>query len=94
MVKCAACRKEKPVHAMKTCMHHQMHRYVCDAKCMDDFYNPFKKPASEIDQLRADNQRLREALTVIAKTGYGHGGELAEITAKAALTTANGEVIE
>jgi hypothetical protein len=48
--------------------------------------------AKDYDSLAADNQRLREALTVIAKTGYGHGGELAEITARAALTTANGEV--
>jgi hypothetical protein len=25
---------------MKTCMHNQMHNYVCDSKCMSDFYNP------------------------------------------------------
>ena len=40
----AACGKEKPVSTMKTCMHAQMHRYVCDSKCMHDFYNPPKKP--------------------------------------------------
>jgi hypothetical protein len=36
--KCASCRKEKPVENMETCMHAQMHRYVCDSKCMSDFY--------------------------------------------------------
>lgn len=40
--RCAACRKERPVSDMKTCMHNQMHRYVCDSKCMHDFYNPPK----------------------------------------------------
>ena len=44
MKRCAACGKEKPVSTMKTCMHAQMHRYVCDSKCMHDFYNPPKKP--------------------------------------------------
>ena len=58
LTKCAACRKEKPVREMKTCMHNQMHCYVCDSKCMDDFYNPPKKPPSEIDTLRTANQRL------------------------------------
>ena len=74
LTKCAACRKEKPVSEMKTCMHNQMHRYVCDAKCMHDFYNPPKKPASDYDQLHAANQRLegenkkmRDALEFIAR---------------------------
>ena len=40
--RCAACRQEKPVSEMKTCMHTQMHYYVCDSKCMSDFYNPPK----------------------------------------------------
>ena len=40
--RCAACRNEKPVSEMKVCMHSQMHYYVCDAKCMHDFYNPPK----------------------------------------------------
>lgn len=43
MKRCAACGEERPVSEMKTCMHNQMHRYVCDAKCMHDFYNPPKK---------------------------------------------------
>jgi len=38
MLRCAACGKEKPSTEMKVCMHHQMHRYVCDLKCMWDFY--------------------------------------------------------
>lgn len=42
---------------------------------------------SKRDALAADNERLREALQVIAETGYGHGGELAEATAKAALSS-------
>lgn len=53
MKKCAACRAEKPVSEMKTCMHNQMHNYVCDSKCMSDFYNPPKTvpavEAAEID---------------------------------------------
>jgi len=37
--KCATCGKESPALDMKTCMdHRQMHRYVCDSKCMMDFY--------------------------------------------------------
>jgi hypothetical protein len=44
--RCAACRKEKRVSEMKVCMHNQMHRYVCDSTCMNDFYNPPKKPAA------------------------------------------------
>lgn len=55
--RCAACRAEKPVSQMKTCMHNQMHNYVCDSKCMDDFYNPPKKP-SEVQTLKA---RLAES---------------------------------
>jgi hypothetical protein len=38
MRKCAACGAEKPVKEMKTCMQNQMHRYVCDSKCMVEFY--------------------------------------------------------
>tara|TARA_Y100000780_G_scaffold182463_1_gene168487 strand:- start:3074 stop:3313 length:240 start_codon:yes stop_codon:yes gene_type:complete len=41
---------------MKTCMHNQMHRYVCDAKCMNDFYNPPPKQ----DQHAADKARIAE----------------------------------
>jgi hypothetical protein len=44
--RCAACRKEKRVSEMKVCMHNQMHRYVCDSTCMNDFYNPPKKSAA------------------------------------------------
>lgn len=59
--RCAACGKENHVAEMKTCMHNQMHRYVCDMKCMDDFYNPPKTPtASEkIAALTAENAQLR-----------------------------------
>ena len=59
--RCSACGKEKPVAEMKTCMHNQMHRYVCDMKCMDDFYNPPKTPtASEkIAALATENAKLR-----------------------------------
>src|SRR5690606_19708334 len=42
----AACGNEKPVSEMETCMHAQMHRYVCDLKCMIDFYNPPKNAAA------------------------------------------------
>lgn len=38
MRKCATCGKEKPVSEMQTCMHNQMHNYVCDSKCMTKFY--------------------------------------------------------
>jgi len=38
--RCSACGTKKPVSEMKTCMHAQMHRYVCNTKCMNDFYNP------------------------------------------------------
>lgn len=60
--RCAACRKEKPVSEMKTCMHAQMHRYVCDSKCMRDFYNPPKteKPDYEAT-IRALQSRLDAA---------------------------------
>ena len=44
--KCAACRTEKPVSKMKVCMHAEMHRYVCDSKCMADFYSGPKKDAT------------------------------------------------
>ena len=45
---CAACGKKQPEGEMKTCMHNQMHRYVCDTKCMNDFYNPMKKQISQM----------------------------------------------
>jgi len=35
---CANCGKENPVKDMKVCMHAGMHRYVCDSKCMREFY--------------------------------------------------------
>jgi hypothetical protein len=106
LTKCAACRKEKPVSEMKTCMHNQMHRYVCDAKCMHDFYNPPKKPASDYDQLHAANQRL-EGEVARLKTALSQAVEyldvsnfeqinsrsLLHIRMKAALST-NGEVTE
>lgn len=39
--KCANCGKEIDLDdksSFKTCMHNQMHRYVCDSKCMMEFY--------------------------------------------------------
>lgn len=79
--RCAACGKENLVREMKTCMHSQMHYYVCDSKCMDDFYNPPKKPTerelrikaeTERDALAAECERLREETAVLV-------GEIAEI---------------
>lgn len=46
--RCAACGEERPVSEMKTCMHNQMHRYVCDSKCMHDFYNPPKQARAQL----------------------------------------------
>lgn len=46
--RCAACGKQSPVSTMKTCMHAEMHNYVCDSKCMNDFYNPPKRPAPSL----------------------------------------------
>ena len=65
--RCSACGKEKPVAEMKTCMHNQMHSYVCDMKCMDDFYNPTKTPtASEkIAALATENAQLRAELDTL-----------------------------
>ena len=65
--RCAACGKENPVSEMKVCMQHQMHRYVCDSKCMTDFYNQPKKPtAAELEAkvatLEAENAKLRAEL--------------------------------
>ena len=64
--RCAACGKENPVSEMKVCMHQQIHRYVCDSKCMTDFYNQLKKPTAaelevKIATLEAENAKLREA---------------------------------
>ena len=68
MNRCAACGKEKPVGEMEICMHAQMHRYVCDSKCMHDFYNPPKAPADRdrIAALEAERERLRVKLMAIA----------------------------
>lgn len=62
--RCAACGKEKPVGEMETCMHAQMHRYVCDSKCMNDFYNPPKKPSAtdRVAALEAECERLADEL--------------------------------
>lgn len=65
--RCAACGKENPVSEMKVCMHQQMHRYVCDSKCMTDFYNQPKKPtAAELEAkvatLKAELAKLRQQL--------------------------------
>lgn len=63
--RCAACGKESPVSEMEICMHNQMHQYVCDSKCMRDFYNPPKKPSAaeqRIAALEAECERLREEL--------------------------------
>lgn len=46
--KCAYCRKEKPLSEMKVCMDAGLHRYVCDSKCMTNFYTP-PKPRSVSD---------------------------------------------
>ena len=36
---CASCGKERSIHTMKVCMDsRQMHRYVCDQRCMIEFY--------------------------------------------------------
>ena len=51
--RCAACGEERPVSEMKTCMHNQMHRYVCDSKCMHDFYNPPKQASAQLPAGRA-----------------------------------------
>lgn len=40
IVRCAACGKTKTFNEMKVCMDsRQMHRYVCDSKCMVAFYS-------------------------------------------------------
>ncbi len=37
--KCANCGKEKSAKELSVCMdYRQMHRYVCDSKCMAQFY--------------------------------------------------------
>ena len=38
MCKCANCRKEIAQATATICMHAQMHRYVCNTKCMNEFY--------------------------------------------------------
>jgi hypothetical protein len=62
MRRCASCRKENAVNEMKTCMHHQMHYYVCDAKCMHDFYNP---PKAEVQPagVAATEATVRKVVT-------------------------------
>lgn len=60
--KCAACRKESNFSDMKVCMHNQMHYYVCDSKCMDDFYNPPKQPKKDYDALQSLNAELLDVL--------------------------------
>ena len=50
---------------MKTCMHNQMHRYVCDTKCMNDFYNPMKKQISQTTKAMSDKPD-------IARYKYGY----------------------
>ena len=59
---CAACGKKSPVGAMKTCMHNQMHNYVCDSKCMSDFYNPPKKPAPSLPAAGSADQPYPEGI--------------------------------
>lgn len=75
MKRCAACGKENLVSEMKVCMHHQMHRYVCDSKCMTDFYNLPKKPtAAELEArvaaLEAELAKLRAELERRAADGF------------------------
>jgi len=77
--RCAACGKENPVSEMKVCMHHQMHRYVCDSKCMTDFYNPPKKPTAA--ELEAKVAALEAELATVKKVAYGNM-ELLEENAK------------
>lgn len=74
--RCAACRKEKPVSEMKVCMHAEMHNYVCDSKCMHDFYNPPKAETtghaaiiaalqSTLSAAEAERDQLRAELAAI-----------------------------
>ncbi|MDH1234442.1 hypothetical protein [Stutzerimonas stutzeri] len=72
--KCSACGKKKAVSEMKTCMHNQMHRYVCDTKCMNDFYSPPKKVIAQpaeaegvelTGEYHADCNRLIAALSAV-----------------------------
>lgn len=82
--RCAACGKENPVSEMKICMHNQMHRYVCDMKCMDDFYNPPNKPAaqsleSKVSAIEAERDTLRAQVATLQsdanswQSGYDKG---------------------
>ena len=81
--RCAACRTEKPVSEMKVCMHAEMHNYVCDSKCMNDFYNPPKVPTDKerIAALEAECQRLRAQVSALQsdanswQSGYDKGRE-------------------
>lgn len=68
--RCAACRQEKPVSEMKVCMHNQMHRYVCDMKCMNDFYNPPKKTAPEAEPVEVV-ALISDVGVDYLKAGYG-----------------------
>jgi hypothetical protein len=58
--RCAACRKEKPVSEMKTCMRAEMHHYVCDSKCMHDFYSPPKAEKPDYDALLAERYAMEK----------------------------------
>ena len=80
VTKCAACGKEKPVGEMKTCMHAQMHRYVCDSKCMNDFYNPPKKPSAtdRVAALEAECERLRGEISDLHTTMMAAAVEIQE----------------
>ena len=82
--RCAACGKENPVSEMEVCMHLQMHRYVCDSKCMTDFYNLPKKPTAaeleakvaaleaELAKLRAGQEPVEWRCRVAGSDHYAH----------------------
>lgn len=45
--KCANCGGDIDLDdksSFKTCMHNQIHRYVCDSKCMKEFYGCKQNP--------------------------------------------------
>lgn len=56
--KCANCGKAIDLDdksSFKTCMHNQMHRYVCDSKCMMEFYG-YKQNSNGCFNLTASTQ--------------------------------------